>query len=558
MKERIAELLKKPSKLTEKEILSLIEVPKDSRMGDYAFPCFSLAKVLKKNPAEVAKNIAEKLKNNLEFENVEPIGGYVNFFINRTILVEETLKEIQKTKDKFGSSNLGKGKKVLVEFSSPNIAKPFGIGHLRSTIIGNSIDKISEFSGFETIKMNYLGDWGTQFGKLILGYKKFGNPEKLKKEPISHLLEIYVRVNENEELEPEAREWFKKLEYGDKEAFELWKIFKSLSLEEFKKIYQLLNINFDFTDSESNYNKKMENVIDKLKKKNILIESQGAQIVDLRQYDLGISIIKKSDGTTLYATRDIAAALERKRKYNFDFMLYEVGSEQTLHFRQIFKILELMGHKWAKNCLHVAHGLYLDKDGKKFATRKGKTVFMEDILNKSKEIARKEILKREPKITKKELEKRASAIAIAAIIYGDLKNYRINDMIFDIERFTSFEGDTGPYLLYAYARAKSILKKAKYNQKKKYLLHNLNDLEKNLVFQLSNFPNVIAESYKSLSPNLIANYAFQLSQSFNEFYHSNQVIGSEKEQFRLVLVDSFSQVLKNALSLLGISVIERM
>lgn len=557
MKELIAKLLAKPSKMKEKELLSLIEIPKDSKMGDFAFPCFALAKTLKKNPVEIAKELASKLENTLEFEKAEAAGPYLNFFVNRLVIAEETISAIQKQKDKYGSSSLGKGKKILVEFSSVNVAKPFGIGHLRSTIIGNSIANTAEFLGFKAIRMNYLGDWGTQFGKLIVGYKKFGDPEKLRKDPIKHMLELYVKVTADKNLEAAAREAFKKLEYGDEEYYELWRTFKLLSLKDFEKVYSFLGAKFDVVDGESNYNKKMEDVVKELKKKNVLVESEGALIVDLREFNLGVCIIQKSDGSTIYATRDLAAAIARKKKYDFDEMFYEVGTEQTLHFKQIFKVLDLLGHKWAKNCVHIAHGLYLDKDGKKFATRKGKTIFMEDIIKESVELANKEILKREPKIKKKDLEERASKIAHAAIFYGDLKNYRVNDIIFDLERFTSFEGDTGPYLLYSYARAKSILKKANY-KKKKYSLKNLNDSEKNLISQLSNFPAVVLDSHKSLSPNLIANYAFQLSQTFNEFYHANQVIGSENEQFRLVLVDSFSLVLKNALNLLGIKALERM
>jgi len=558
MKEIISKLLVKPSGLKEKELLPLIEIPKDSSIGDYAFPCFSLAKRFKKNPVEIAKEITAQLNNVLEFEKVEATNGYVNFFLNRTILAEETIKNIQKEKEKYGSNKFGKGKKILLEMSSPNIAKPFGIGHLRSTIIGNSISKISEFSGFKVIKMNYLGDWGTQFGKLILGYKKFGSPEKLKKDPINHLLEIYIKVNENPELEDEARGWFKKLEYGDVEAYALWNRFRALSIIDFQKVYDLLNIKFDAISGESLYNKDMEKIVKELEKKNLMVKSEGALVVDLNKYNLGVVIIKKADGTTIYTTRDIAAALDRHKKYKFDSMFYEVGSEQKLHFEQLFKILELMGKPWAKNCKHISHGLYLDNDGKKLSTRKGKTVSMEGVFNEAKSLAEAEITKREPKLKKKDLEQRANAIALASIIYGDLKNYRVNDIVFDIERFTSFEGDTGPYLLYSYARAKSILKKAKFKSIKKYKIHNLNDLEKKLILQLNKFPQIVKNSYESLSPNLVANYAFETSQIFNEFYHSNPVIGSENEQFRLILVDSFSQVLKNALALLSISTLEEM
>ncbi|HLF53624.1 MAG TPA: arginine--tRNA ligase [Candidatus Nanoarchaeia archaeon] len=558
MKERVISLLLKPTKLKKNQLENLVQIPKDAKLGDFTFPCFLLAKTLKKNPDEIAKDIADRLKNNLEFENVEPVGGYVNIFVNRHVLAEETLKKIQKERSKYGSNNLGKKKKILIEMSSPNIAKPFGIGHLRSTIIGNSIAKIAEFSGFKTIKLNYLGDWGTQFGKLILGYKKFGNPDLLKLDPIEHLLEIYVKVNANPDLESEAREWFKRLELGDKEAFALWKKFRELSLKDFDEIYKRLNIKFDITSGESDYNKQMEMIVKELQKKNLLVKSEGAQIVDLRKFNLGVVLIKKSDGTTIYATRDIAAAIDRYKKYKFDAMFYEVGSEQKLHFEQIFKTLELMGYKWAKTCLHINHGLYLGKDGKKFATRKGKTVFVGDIVAEAKDLAEKEILKRDSKTAKKELANRAEAIALAAIIYGDLKNYRANDVVYDIERFTSFEGDTGPYLLYSYARAKSILAKAKFNPKKKYSIHDMNDSEKNLVSKLEKFEEAVINSYNNFSPNTIANYTFETSQQFNEFYHSNQVIGSENEQFRLVLVDSFAKVLNNALSLLGIKTLEKM
>jgi len=558
MKEKIAKSLSEVVNLPAKEILELIEVPKDSSLGDFAFPCFTLAKTLKKNPAEIAKELSKKIKREKEFEKIESLRAYVNFFVDRNYLASLTLEKIKKEKDKFGSLDFGKNKKIVIEFSSPNIAKPFGIGHLRSTIIGNSIANISEFLGFDVVRLNYLGDWGTQFGKLILGYKKFGNPSKLKKDPIKHLLSLYIKVNQNKSLDEESRSWFKKLEEGNIEAVKLWKTFRALSLKEFQEVYDLLDIKFDVVSGESQYNKQLKSIVKELIAKCLLEKSEGALIVNLEKYNLGVVLIEKSDGTTLYATRDIAAAIDRHKKYRFDSMIYEVGSEQNLHFNQVFKVLDLMGNKWAKNCVHIPHGLYLGKDGKKFATRKGKTVFMEDIINEAMGLAKKEILKRFPNIKEKELEKRALSIALSAILYGDLKNYRTNDMIFDIERFTSFEGNTGPYLLYTYARARSILKKANFNPKKKYVLSALNEIEKNLLSQLLSFSEVVLQAYNTFSPNLVANYAYQIAQTFNEFYHSEKVIGSESEQFRLVLVDSFSRVLKNALTLLGISAIEEM
>lgn len=556
MKEKIIILLKKLLPFNEKEIENLIETPPNSELGDYAFPCFQLAKIMKKNPAEIAQNISKKIPIPKEIERVEAKGPYINFFLNKKLLAENTLNKILKEKDKYGSSKTGKGKIIAIDMSSPNIAKPFGIGHLRSTIIGNSIANIAKFRGFKPVRINYLGDWGTQFGKLITGYKKFGDEKKLKKNPINHLLELYVKVNDSPEFEQESRDWFRKLEEGNKEALTLWKRFRELSIKEFNEIYKLLGVKFEVISGESLYNNKMDSTISELKKKGLLKESEGAKVVDLEQYGLGICLIKKSDGTTLYATRDITAAIDRYKKYKFSKMFYEVGAEQKLHFKQFFKILDLMGYSWAKDCMHIDHGLYLDNDGKKFSTRKGKTVFMAEVINETINLAKKEIIKRE-KLSQKELQKRAKIIGLAAILYGDLKNHRSSDIIFDIERFLSFEGNTGPYLLYTYARAKSILRKVK-SKSKKLIINEISEKEKNIISKLSNFPQIVESAYNHLAPNIIANYAYELAQTFNEFYHSEKVIGSEKESFRLFLVESASQVIKNALSLLTIPVIEKM
>ncbi len=554
MKELVVNLLAKNLPIDKEEIERLVEIPPSRELGDYSFPCFALSKYLKKNPNEISLELSKKIKDN-NFEKIESKGPYLNFFINKKKLAEYIISKVKKEKDSYGSSTYGKGKKIVIEMSSPNIAKPFGIGHLRSTIIGNSISQISKFIGFKVIKINYLGDWGTPFGKLIVGYKKYGKTNEFKKHPMKHLYEIYVKVSKNEKFEDLGREWFKKLESGDKEAVSLWKKFKETSLKEFEKIYKMLNVKFDVLSGESDYTSKLVSVMAELNKKGLIKESEGALIVDLERFNLGVSLIQKADGASLYATRDIAAVKDRYAKYKFNSMIYEVGAEQKLHFKQVFKILELLGYSWAQNCIHVDHGLYLDSDGKKFSTRKGKTLFMEDILEETKELAKKEIQKRE-KLNSKELDKRASIIALSAIVYGDLKNYRSQDLIFDIERFLSFEGNTGPYLLYSYARAKSILRKAKKRSKLK--INDISKEEKKLLIKISQFPDIVKESYKNLSPNLIANYAFELSQIFNEFYHSNPVIGSEKEIFRLSLVESFSQTLKNSLNLLGIPVLERM
>ena len=555
MKHLIAAEIEKLTKLKKEEIEKLIEVPPTSDLGDYAFPCFSLAKSMKKNPVEIAIDLSKKIKSK-EYDKVEPKGPYINFFVNKIKIVRKTLQTIDKEKEKYGSTKEGKAKTIVIALSSPNIAKPFGIGHLRSTIIGNSLSNIYLHLGYKPVKINYLGDWGTQFGKLIVAYKKFGDAKKLKINSTKHLLELYIRGNDPA-YELEAREWFKKLESGDKEAVKLWKTFKDFSIKEFDSLYNLMNIKFDVISGESNYNDKMNDTIEELKKKDILVNSEGAEGVDLEKYGLGFCLIRKSDGATLYATRDLTAAIDRYKKYKFDKMIYEVGQEQKLHFQQVFKVLELLGYKWAKNCSHIYHGLYLDNEGKKFSTREGRTVFMQDIFNETISLAKEEIRKRE-KITEKELEERAKAVAISSIFYGDLKNYRVNDIVFDINRFISFEGDTGPYILYTYARAKSILRKAKFSNKREIKMNSITDKEKELVLSLSKFSEVVQHAAKNLAPNIIANYAYSIAQQFNEFYHSEKVIGSEQEQFKLHLVSCFAQVLKNALSLLGIEVIEKM
>jgi len=563
MKQLIASLIKgtlkkEKIKLTDDEIIKFIEIPPSQEMGDFAFPCFFLAKQMKMSPAEIAMTLRKNIGDVPEgFEDIQINGPYINFFLNRKTLTKIMIEEILKQRDDFGKNNSGVGKKIVIEFSSPNIAKPFGIGHLRSTIIGNSVSRISEFNGYKMVKVNYLGDWGTQFGKLIFAFKKWGDKTKFKKDPVKYLYELYVKVNKKI-YEEKSRNEFLKLEQGDKENLDLWEQFKNISLKDFEKIYSQLGIKFDLYLGESMYNEKMKEVIQMLKDKKLLQKSEGAEIVDLEQYNLGVALIEKSDGATLYATRDLASAIARYENIKFDRMFYEVGQEQILHFKQIFKILELLGYKWAKECVHIYHGLYLDADGKKFATRKGKTIFMEDILEETISLASKEIKKREPKISKKELENRASKVANAAILYGDLKNNRTNNIVFDIKRFVSFEGDTGPYLLYSYARANSILAKVKLNNKK-IIIDNLEEKEIALSKKLSDFQKVVEDAYKNLNPSLIANYSYQLAQIFNEFYHACPVIGSkEKESFRIALVNCFRQVLKNALYLLGIETLEKM
>ncbi|MCK5149377.1 arginine--tRNA ligase [Candidatus Pacearchaeota archaeon] len=562
MKELVIKILKKALKekdikLRDKEIEKLIKIPPSFEMGDYAFPCFSFASQLKQDPVQIALEIREKIGNPpLDFDDIQTSGPYINFFVGKKELARKVIWESITYKNKFGRGKIGKKKKILVEFSSPNIAKPFGIGHLRSTIIGNSIANICEFQGFKVIRMNYFGDWGTQCGKLIFGFEKFGDEKKLHENPIKHLFDIYVKVSKNKKYDKEARKWFKKLEEKDMKAVMLWRAFTEFSLEDFKKRYKELGIKFDVYSGESEYNKKMKETIIELKEKKLLKKSKKALIVDLKESGLDVFLIQKSDGATLYSTRDLTSAIDRYKKYKFDRMIYEVGQEQKFYFKQLFKVLELMGYGWVKNCVHVDHGLYLDKDGKRFATRKGKTIFMKDIIEKTKSLAEKEIKKRLPRINKIELEKRAMKITIAAIFYGDLKNKRSNDMVFDLKRFVSFEGDTGPYIQYSYARATSILQKTK--NKEKLEIPELEPKEIELVRKLSDFPKITLKAYESLNPSLIANYSYQLAQLFNEFYHLCPVIGSKHESFRLALIESFRQVIKNSLNLLGIDPLEEM
>jgi len=564
MKELVITLLekalkKKKVKLTREEIGKSLTIPPSVEMGDYAFPCFFLGERLKCSPHQAALEIREKIGNPpvIDFEDVTVDGPYVNFTLNRKEFARKIVWDAITKEQNYGKSKLGKKKKILIEFSSPNIAKPFGIGHLRSTIIGNSLANIAEFLGYKSIRLNYLGDWGTQFGKLLLGYERKGNETKLQNNPMKHLLELYVSANKKSD-EPKARAWFKKMEDHDRAAISLWRAFKELSLDIFQEKYEMMGIKFDYYDAESNHNKEIGNILKELEKKKLLKKSEGALIVDLTKYKLGISLLQKSDGATLYATRDLAAAIARYKKYKFDKMIYEVGQEQKLHFQQFFKILELMGYEWAKNCVHIEHGLYMDKNGKKFATRKGNTILMEEIIEKTKKLAAKEIKKRPGRLRKEELEERSLTIALSAIFYGDLKNNRKHNVIFDLKKFVSFEGNTGPYLLYSYARASSILRKLKGNKGKKFEIFNLTKKEIELVKKLLQFQEVVIEAHESSNPSVIANYSYQISKLFNEFYHSCPVIDSEEEAFRLALVEAFRIILRNSLNLLGIKTLEEM
>lgn len=552
----IACLQQQLSNLSSEDISKMLEVPSNDTLGDYAFPCFTLAKQLKKAPPLIASDLATTIVPSGPIVRIVAQGPYVNFFVDRNQRAQQIITNIT-TQSVYGSTVAGQGKTIVIEMSSPNIAKPFGVGHLRSTIIGNAIAKLYEYQGYTVVRINYLGDWGTQFGKLLVAYRKYGNPQELQANAIKHLLSLYVRINAemNEALEEEARQTFKALEEGDAESLALWTQFRELSLREFDTIYNMLGVSFDVISGESKYNHKAKDVLEQLNSKGLVTESDGALVVDLEAENLGVAIVQKKDGTTIYAGRDIAAAIDRKEQYGFEKMIYEVGAEQQLHFQQVFTILEKMGYSWAKDCHHVSHGLYLDADGKKFSTRKGKVVLMEEVLEQTIQIARDELKKRYD-LAEDELYARALTIARAAIIFGDLKNFRMLNIVFDIDKFTSFEGDTGPYVLYSYARANSIL--AKVEPGASYNIITVTDEEMRLLKKIEEFPAVTQKACQDHNPAHVANYILQLSRQFTDFYHNSKVIGDENQDFRIQIVICFTTVMRQALLLLGIKPIERM
>lgn len=541
-KREIKKLVKRDIQLTETA---------NPNFGDYCFGCFELAKELKKNPVEIAKGFERKFKPNKYVRKIQAVNGYVNFFINKKLLAELTLSKIFKEKNCYGSKKKN-NKTIVLDFSSPNIAKPFGIGHLRSTVIGNSLAKLLRFSGYEVIGVNHLGDWGTQFGKLITAYKSWGKEKELEKDPIKYLLKLYVmfhkKAEKNKKLEDEARAWFKKLEDGNKEATELWELFKELSLEEFQKIYKVLDVEFDYYHGESFYNNKMIEVVRKAKAKGIAKLSEGALIVELK--DKPPLLLQKSDGATTYATRDIAAVLHRVKQYRPEKIVYVVGSEQKLHFEQLFEAIKKLGIKTGLS--HVDFGLIQFPEGR-MSTRKGNVIFLEDVLNKAIELALKIIKEKNPNLKNK--EEAAKEIGIGAIIFGDLSNDRIRNILFDWGKVLDFEGETAPYIQYTHARACSILRKCNNKVSPKVNFEILKEREElGLVCLLSKFENAVEESLKHYKPHILARYLIELAQAFNEFYHKHPVISSMEhiQKARLLLVDCVRQVIENGLRLLGI------
>ncbi|MBI4450552.1 arginine--tRNA ligase [Candidatus Woesearchaeota archaeon] len=539
-----------------------LEVPPNPAMGDYAFPCFGLAKKLKKGPFQIAIDIAKQIKPAGIVKRVEATGPYVNFFLDKAKVAEKVLTTIREKRDKYGSSTEGDGRTVLVEYSSPNIAKPFGIGHLRSTIIGESLHRLHRNAGYKVIRANHLGDWGTQFGGLIHAYLTWGDKEKLRECPIKHLVELYVKFNETKEkdpgLEQVARDWFKKIEENNSEAVKLWSKFKHLSIDEFRRIYELLKVEFDTYEGESFYTDKMDAAIAIFEEKGLAEIDDGALVVKL---DNTIPLmLRKSDGASTYAARDVAALRYRLETYTPAKMIYVVGQEQILHFQQLFASAKKAG--WEADLIHVPFGLYLSPEGGKMATRKGTVVFLEDVLTETIALARKTIEEKNPSLKDKDAV--AASVGIGAVVFGDLANDRVRDITFDWKKILDFEGDTGPYVQYTAARAGSILVKATAagvkQGKLNYALLEL-DAEQRLESLLGQYPENVQEALKSLKPHIIAQYLLQLCRTFNEFYHAAPVMTAQSSQLRdmrLLLVGCTQQVIKNGLYLLGIETPEEM
>ncbi|MFB7157812.1 arginine--tRNA ligase [Lysinibacillus sp. NPDC056232] len=538
------------NELSVNEIQNLLEKPKNLDLGDVAFPCFTLAKKLRKPPHTIASDIKNNVNCDL-IQEVQVVGGYVNIFYRQPTITQQVLSQIVKEKNLYGAKQESKGN-VVLDFSSPNIAKPFSMGHLRSTVIGNALANITEKNGYKAIRINHLGDWGTQFGKLIVAYRKWGDQKTIEAAPIEELLKIYVKFHEEAEqddlLNEQARTAFKALEDGDEEALALWQWFRDASLEEFKNIYQLLGIDFDSFTGEAFYNDKMAAVVKELDEKELLVKSKGAHVVEID--NMPPCLITKTDGATLYATRDLAAAFYRQQQYDPKKSFYVVGNEQSLHFNQLFKVIEKMGYVWAKDLQHVPFGMIL-KEGKKMSTRKGKIVLLTDVLTEAIATAKRNIEEKNPNLMHK--DSIAQQVGVGAVIFNDLKNDRLHDIEFSIEHMMNFEGETGPYIQYTYARIASLLEKAD-EHSYEVSLEALGEQAWPVILLLEQFPKVIATAFEQADPSQIAKYALQLARQFNKYYAQNKVLVDDSQRkSRLAFCLSVSVVLKESLALLGIA-----
>ena len=563
-KEHIIDKLQELTGLEREAIEKAVETPPDEKLGDLAFPCFPLAKVMRKAPPIIAQELKEQLSSDETIAQVDAVGGYLNFFFNKAMFISDTVTAARKAGEDWGKSEMGNGKTVLVEYSSPNIAKPFHIGHLFSTAVGNSLARIYKFLGYDVESLNHLGDWGTQFGKLISAYKRWGDAKLIEKDPINELLKIYVKFHEEAEkdpsLEDEAREYFKKLEDGDAETTELWKYFKDQSLVEFKRVYDMLGVSFDSYNGEAFYSDKMDEVVEMLRAADILTESEGAQVVDLSDMNMPPCIILKSDGATIYATRDIAAALYRHRTYNFDKNIYVVGLPQSLHFRQIFETMKRAGWEWSKDCHHVGFGL-VKLPGKSMSTRHGDVVFLEDVLNESIEKTRSIIENNGANVD--DIDDVSKKIGIGAILYTFLKNSREKDIVFSWDTMLDFDGESAPYCMYGYARGKSILRRAEgIDYSTADLTKAVSDDAYTLVKLINSFGDAVADAADKNEPFYVNRYVTSVVKAFNKFYNTNPImrddVDEETKKARLAIVDATCTVIKSALYLLGIEVVESM
>lgn len=546
--------------LTEKEISDLIEIPPNSDMGDYAFPVFKLAKTFRKAPNLIAEELAKKEFNNENIKKIVNVGPYVNFFVDNSKLVESVL--IEAVKDDFGSSHIGVGKNVVFDFSSTNIAKPFHIGHLRSTVIGNAIRNIMKYQGFNTTGVNYIGDYGTQFGMMISAYLKWGDEDKINANPIKELLNLYVKYNkiakEDETYMDEARDWFDKLEKKDPTAVKLWSWFREISLKEFQKVYDLLGVEFDNFNGESFHSQFIGDALEAIDKKNLLEESDGAMIINLDDENLPPVLIKKSNGSSTYLTRDIATAMYRKRTYDFYKNVYVVASQQKLHFEQLRAVLKKMGFDWWNDCEHVSFGMVSMKDGS-MKTREGKVIFLEDVLNRAIDKTKSIIEERNPNLENK--EEVAKKVGVGAVIFQDLFNNRIKDYTFDWDQVLNFDGETGPYTQYTFARSCSILDKGEFELKDNSKFDLLvDDTEIDIVKHLSKFEEVLLNATEKYEPSFLTRYTVELAKLFNKFYANCPIntVEDELKYQRLYLTYSVNKCLKLSLSLLGIEAPVRM
>lgn len=561
----IAEALAKASDLDINDIKEAVEIPARPEMGDYAFPCFKLAKILRKAPPLIAKDIAEKIEKPDFVSKIEVVNAYINFYVDKSTFVKSVIDRLIAKGQDFIKSDIGKGKTIVIDYSSPNIAKPFHVGHLRSTVIGNSLYNIYEALGYNVVGINHLGDWGTQFGKLIVAYKMWGNKEAVEKDDIKELSRIYVKFHEEAEkdasLNDEARGWLVKMQEGDEEALSLWKWFCDISMKEFNRIYDRLNIKFDSYAGESFYNDKMAAVVEEIKEKNLLTESKGAQIVDLEKYNMPPCLILRSDGGTLYPTRDISAAIYRMNTYHFEKCIYVTALDQNLHFAQWFKVIELMGYDWADRLIHVPFGLVSLGDGK-LSTRKGHVVLMEDILNLSVEKTRKIIEEKNPDLENKEAI--AEDVGIGAIIFDDLYNSRIKNVVFDMDRMLNFDGETGPYAQYTHARACSIIKKAGVSA-----YSDLGSIDPKLICDeasvnvfkvLNEFSDKVKEAAEKNEPYIVTRHIIEICKAFNKFYNENNIMNSEGniKNARLAVVIAVRDNIKAGLELIGLKAPEAM